>query len=287
VIADASRKQFTLGYPHFLSDGRRFLLMIEGGPGVGGAYVDALDSNPALRKRLLPDYTNAAYAPPGYLLFLRNGTLMAQVFDSNRTEISGEPLPVVEGLAGGITYFDIGDFSASGNGVLAYRRNQVFPVTQLVWFDRVGKRLGVVGPPGRYRGPWLAPDDKKVAVERVDQTGDIWVVDLGRAAWSRLTFDPDWDFMPVWSPDGSRIVFSAYRLNEGVGYTLHQKAATGTGAEETLFKSPGFRAVTDWSRDGRFILYDGEEDKTKVDVWILPLGGDRKPIPFLQVSRSR
>jgi len=170
------------------------------------------------------------YAPPGYLLFLREGTLMAQPFDARKAETIGDPVPIAEQLdivSGGVTAQ--GQFSSSQNGVLAYSSGGAGINLQLTWFDRSGKELGTVGPPGVLRWPAISPDGTTVAVDRRDPQTlfyDIWLHDLARGTASRFTFNSYNNQYPVWSPDGSHIAFSSSR-DGGGGLSLYQKATSG------------------------------------------------------------
>jgi Tol biopolymer transport system component len=149
--------------------------------------------------------------------------------------------------------------------------------------DRTGKELESLDLPGGYLNFRLSPDERKVAIDRrVESNTDIWVVDLVRHPTSRLTSDPATDNLPIWSPDGSRVLFPS---NRDSGFDLYVKAATGAGHEELLIKlgtPTGF--ATDWSRDGRFILYQIPGTNTGQDLWVSPQFGDRKPYPYLQTQ---
>jgi len=216
------------------------------------------------------------YAPPGYLLFVREGTLLAQRFDADRLETSGEAVPLAEQI-GQSSPTSLKLFSVSANGVLAYRSGGAL-VTQLTWFDRAGKPLGPVGSPGPYGTPRLSPDQNRLVVELMDPqtlSPDLWLFDLVRGSSSRFTFDPANDAFPVWSPDGTRIAFGSVR--DGI-MNLYQKLSSGAGEEDPLLQSGEAKYPTDWSPDGRFLLYT----TTGGDVWLLPLSGDRKPVPFLR-----
>jgi Tol biopolymer transport system component len=278
---DQTRSETGHGWPHFLPDGRHFLYLAASSKSeMDSIYVGSLDSEP--RKLLLSSHWMAAYAPgpQGHLLFLREGTLMAQRFDASSLQLSGEGVPIAEKVTDpdpGSTAF----FSVSGNGVLAYwtRSN---PDRQMVWFDRGGKQLGTIGTPGIPADFGLAPDGKRVAIQRgVRPNTDIWLLDLVRSASSRFTFDPATDVAPIWSPDGRRIAFSSNR--DGTG-NLYVKLSTGVGDEELLLKSSEYKFPSDWSRDGRFITYCSAGERTQWDIWILPLEGDRKPFLFLQTG---
>ncbi|PYT06299.1 MAG: hypothetical protein DMF60_09660, partial [Acidobacteria bacterium] len=159
-------------------------------------------------------------------------------------------------------------------------------IKRLVWVDRGGKPIGALGLPGAYTRPWLSPDEQRVAVDQRDnQTGtlDIWLLNAAGGAASRFTFDPGNDLYPLWSPDGSRIVWTSNRAG---GFDLYQRASSGAGQDELLLKA-GHRIIpTDWSPDGRFIVYYEVDPKTRRDVWVLPLAGDRRPIPFLQTEAN-
>jgi Tol biopolymer transport system component len=226
--------------------------------------------------------TSAAYAPPGYLLFLRDRTLMAQSFDADRLELTGEPFPVaeqVDRLGQGERY---ALFSVSETGVLVYRSGSSANV-QLIWFDRAGKQLGAVAPTGNYATPWLSPDEKRVAFGHVEPNGgnsDIWLMELARGTPTRFTFGQRDSITPIWSPDGSRVVFSSDR--DGL-MNLYQRAASGTGNDEALLKSDNHKLCNDWSLDGKLILYSAYP-KSNGDLWVLPLSGEQKPFPFLQTE---
>ena len=128
----------------------------------------------------------------------------------------------------------------------------------MVWYDRAGKRLGTVGEPGGYGRPRLSPDQKQLAVDRAGsdiQNSAVWLFDLTRNTASRFTFHPGFNGLPIWSPDGSRIVFTS---NWEGAFNLYQKAASGAGSEELILKASSNACASDWSRDGHFIVYEGE-----------------------------
>jgi Tol biopolymer transport system component len=149
----------------------------------------------------------------------------------------------------------------------------------LFWLDRTGKSAGTVGSPAMYENPRLSPDGKRLAVFKGDGAFDIWITDLERGNSTRFTFDPAVDNDPVWSPDGTRIAFVSNR--DGGVFNIYQKGAGGTGDDELLLKTSNNKLIDDWSADGRYILYEEDDPKTKRDLWLLPMFGDRKPIPYL------
>jgi serine/threonine protein kinase/Tol biopolymer transport system component len=272
---------FSHRHPSFLPDGRHFLYFQAGRTAESsGVFVAALDSDES--KRLLGADTNALYSASGDLLFIRQGTLLRQSFDLKRLELSGDPTPVAEQVATSTN--SVGAFSVSENGVLAYRNGlgATGGTVQLAWFDRAGKSVETIGEPGAYRGVNVSPDGKRIAVHRHDSNGgDIWIFDSARRElMSRFTFDASQDnSMPIWSSDGSRIAFGSLRNGK---WGIYQKPANATGREELLVESDFPNMPMSWSPDGKFIAYWVSDPKTGSDVWVLPLAGDRKAIPFLQ-----
>ena len=281
---DGSRQESSHQWPLFLPDGRRFLYLVWSElPESRGVYVGALDSNEKLRV-LEADWL-VAFAPvsgqSGNLVFLRGRTLMAQAFDAKSLRTTGEPVSIDDNVWYDGTTPGLAAISASENGVLAYRSGGA-RTTQLVWVDRAGRPLGIAAPPGAYGDPWLSPDERLIAVTRMDpQTGtrDLWRLEPARSVSSRLTFHPSDDNFPVWSPDGTHIVFASQR--EGTP-DLYRKSASGAGADELLLHSGASKYPTDWSDDGRFIVFASWDPKTQWDLWILPMFGDRKPLRYLQ-----
>ena len=272
---DNARGELLYEFPCFLPDGRHFLYTVTstaGQPDVGGIYAGSLDSKES--KRILGVVSQTTYIPPGYLLYVRDGTLMAHSFDGKRLELSGDPFPIAEQVS-----FNPGAgyaaFSASENGVLAYRPGSSTAISQLTWFDRSGRQLGTVGPPGVYLNPNLSPDGKRVAVEQfASGSRDIWIVDVERGSASRFTFNSAPESDPLWSPNGESIV---YALNNNI----YQKPSSGAGSEEVLLKNAVGTSIWDWSSDGRYIAYRPLE---ATDIWFLPLFGDRKPFGLMQTE---
>lgn len=281
TVIKSSDQELGHRFPQFLPDGRRFIYLSHYlRPEKRKIVVASLDGKE--EKILLNNPSQAMYAQPGYMLFLRQGILVAQRFDPDRLEIAGEPVSLAEKV-GGSPGFGNSNFYVSENGVLVYGTN-VDTLSELVWLDRTGKRLGSVAPPHSYWRPQLSPDEKQVAVERPDpQTGynDLWVFDLRRGINSRFTFDPSPDYLPIWSPDGNRIVFGSAR---GDKLGLLQKASSGAGNEEMILTGDNWTYPTDWSQDGQLIVYSQASRQTGWDLWLLPAAGERKPTVFLQTE---
>ena len=291
TIIDESAQETTHRLPHFLPDGRHFLY-VGGATGVARqVYIGSLDpdaggSESKTKIPLLRDDTRVRYAPPstdrpnGYILFARENSLMAQEFDASRLEPAGPPFPIAEGISAG-TGLTGNDFSVSQTGVLAYRTGLGSELTQLVWFGRDGKQLSSVGESGEHAAISLSPDNTKAAISRFDSSRDIWIYDLTRNVPSRFTFDPAADMTHTWSPDGRRLVFSSTR--DGA-YNLYLKPTSGAGEAELLLRTNNTKGPRDWSRDGRLILFMVQSPETGRDLWVLPLEGERKPVPYLQTE---
>jgi hypothetical protein len=271
-----------------LPDGRRFVyIRASTDEGKSAIYLGSVDAKPELQslKPLVTSNSQPVYAPSadpstGYLLFVRDGTLMAQPFDNRRLELKGQAAPLAEHVSDFSGRASYVGFSASANDVLAFPR-RALSARRLTWFDREGKILGTVGEPGEYQIPALSPDGTRLAVMKVTgaDAANIWLLDFSRSgASTRFTFDAAMDTSPVWSPDGSRVIFSS---NRDGSYNLYQKPVNGVKDEEVLLKSSEDKVATSWSRDGRFLLYTAVHAKTKSDIWVLPLEGSRKPVPFL------
>ena len=279
IKLDESRKELSQAWPSFLPDGRHFLYQSWNGRSEDSAiFVSAIDGSD--RKLLLKADSSPLYAPPGYLLFARGTTLMAQSFDAGKLQLSGEPFPIAEQVTynGSNSYSSV---SVSENGVMVFLSGGLSN-RQLAWFDRTGKQLGPVGPPGAYNDIVLSPDGKRLATQRlVEGNSDIWLMDLERGVPSRFTFDSTTaEDNPVWSPDANLIVFSG---GEGL-LNLYRKVSSGAGNQEALLKSDVSKEATDWSSDGRFIIFTAYGQKTGGDLWILPVSGDAKPYPILETE---
>jgi Tol biopolymer transport system component len=270
--------------PQFLPDGRHFLYSVAGSPEVRGVYVGQLDGPSTAR--VLDTDPGALYAAGSrHLLFVRQGTLLAQRFDPVRLALSGSPFPVGEHMAAAPI---CAAFSVSLAGPIVYRTELVREQRQFVWLDRSGKELARVGDPDNAlaSNPSLSPDGRRVALNRaslfnVSNTG-VWLLDVTRGVLTRFTADAGLDFFPLWSPDGTSVVFMSSNAN-GAG-DLYRKSLTGTGDPELLLATPESKLPSDWSPDGQFVLYRslGLGVGTSHDLWALPMTGDRKPFPVVQ-----
>jgi Tol biopolymer transport system component len=273
--------------PQFLPDGRRFLFLARAEPAHNsGIYVGSLDSKEV--KRVADLEVPAYYARPGYLLFIRENVLMAQPFDVKALRTNGEPVPVGRDVQYVATWGSAA-FSASDTGVLAYQGASP-AARQLVWFDRSGRRVGTLGPDAEYGDdPRISPDGLRVATKRIDpatRSADLWIYDVSRGIGSRFTFDAAREALPVWSADGKRLFFSSNKA--GIG-DIYEKAASGAGPETLLLKSDLWKEPMDVTSDGRWLAFSVADPKTRADIWLLSLSGDRKSssliaTPFLEAE---
>jgi len=241
--------------------------------------VRSLDSDETVR--LLPDHSSVAYAPPGYLLFVRAGSLMAQPFDAAQLRLTGQPQAIAANIAD--RDFARFVFSVSDNGVLAYR--SVDRNSRLTWVDRMGRVLQKVGEPADYVHVDLSPDETRAAVERIDpQSGDhdVWIVDLVHGTQSRLMFDSDYVMCPIWSPDGTRVAFA---VGKGGRIAVMAKPVSGVGKTDTLVAfDPSGKWPTCWTSRGD-LVFEGSQPDRLPDIWVQKLDGSSSAMPYERTPR--
>ena len=264
--------------PEFLPDGKHFLYVVtEGDEAKSGLYVSSLD-NPAGR-RVLADQSSAIFARSttgkkyGYLLFLRDSVLVAQPFDAQTLQIAGDVFPVAAEASFSLTLKQVAA-SVSSEGLLVYESNFLRQY-QLIWLDRSGKEIGKVGDLQDQRHVALSPDGKTVATVRRYQ--GLWLYDVLRGGETRFTAPPLVGTAPVWSPDGNVVAFSS-------GNGLYMKDASGGVKEELLLRDENVKTPSDWSRDGRYLVYTEIDPKGNGDIWFLPdplqKSSGRRPVKF-------
>jgi Tol biopolymer transport system component len=279
---DRRRGETLNAWPCFLPDGRHFLFVASTAAVPNLIKVGTLGSWETVE--LGPCDGRVEYAPPGYLVFSREGTPLAQPFDARALKTRGDPVPIGESVAVGSV---AGNFSVSSEGTLAYRPERAEATSELTWVDRSGRSLGAAGPPAQYRDLTLSLDGTRVAVCIVDTRSnheDIWVRQFARGVTSRLTFEKNDEVWPVWSPDGSRVAYAATPATEFRTFT---KPASGVGGEDSLgHVLGGPEGPTDWSRDGRWIVTARRAGPTLWDIWVHATGGGSKPEPLIQTPFS-
>jgi Tol biopolymer transport system component len=274
--------------PFFLPDGQHFLYQVSASDvnvDVAGIYVASLDSQEPPR-RLVRVNSNALYSQ-GHLLFSQERTLMAQPFDADRAAVTGSAVPLAENVgSSGMTV--AAAFSVSETGALVYRTGSAAIQTQLTWFDRSGVRRGTVGEATDQMAVELSREGGRLGVSVLDtarDTRDIWTYDLARGGLrTRFTFDAADDIHTVWSADGRQVVFNSRRSGR---LALFLKPASGASTETVLLESDRDNLYpVSLSRDGQFLSYftGSAASPTGNDISVLPLSGDRKPIPFMQTE---
>ena len=277
---DPARKEANHRFPCFLPDGKHFLYNIRGTQAeYRGIYVGSLDGT--VKKFLVGGPSNAQYVAPGYLLFMDGDTLRSQAFDADRLELKGQPFTVALGV--GVSGTNAGAFSASDPNLLAYA-GPMSSLGRLTWLDRSGNASGAAGQESAYTDFRLSPDETRVAASVTDlrtSLQEIWMIDLVRGSTSRFTNGPLISANAVWSPDGGRIAFRDTRT--GVASML-EKSAGGGGTEDHLFMPAAGDSMktstltpTAWCTAGRYLLFSAGSSAF-VDLWVLPLAGDRKPV---------
>jgi serine/threonine protein kinase/Tol biopolymer transport system component len=273
-------------WPQFLPDGRRFLFFhVTNTSETTGVYVGSLDGSEP--RRVLSAQTMAVYAPPGMLLQVRQETLMALPFDTVRSEVTGDPVPIAQGFGqrGFPPFRSL--VAPSATGVLAYRGAGGERQRQLTWVDRGGVAQGTIGPPipGWFISAELSPDGRWAAVDWIapGPFRHVWLFDVRTGVPVRFTFDAKSDdSAAVWSPDGRRVIFTSNR--NGVD-DLFEKQVGGTTVEQPLLVTSDQKESTAVSNDGRFLLYVvRHSERLDADLWALPLTGDPKPFPVAQTS---
>ena len=255
-------------WPHFLPDGQRFLYCVSGGVPRPTTEVHVGSLQRSETRLLLANASNAAYAVPGRLLFVRDGALMAMPLDLSSLEVSGEPIPVADSVHRH-RHRRYATFTAS-NLVLAYQPAAMPATSRLAWSDRAGQVLGSPGGLGDFGGIRLSPDGQRCAMEVRDvRTGtiDIWILDLTRGIASRLTSGGEINDSPTWAPDGGSVLYTSNRKGH---WDLYRRALA-SGVEEPVWESAEDKIPTDWSADDRIILFNQgtSQSRNGFDIWFL------------------
>ena len=263
-------------WPFFLPDGKHFLyLAMHHDPSKSSndaIYYASLDGRE--NRMLIPAQTNGIYAA-GFLLFGRADQLMAQPFDPDKGVLSGRAQSVASGVLNDVTTWHM-DATATDSGVLVFA-NGTSGKVQLVWMNRTGKQVAVAAENlQNLQDARLSPQGDRVALQLDSGINDIWTLDLGRGVRTRLTFGPVTNNFPIWSPDGKWIAYASPRAGSNA---IYRKPADGSGAEEILMSDPDgvWLVPTDWSRDGKTLIYSSGLRNGDQITWALSLDGERKP----------
>jgi Tol biopolymer transport system component len=273
ATSDENRSVNSHRWPVFLPDGKHFLYLaatISGQTDSDAIFAGSLDSKE--NKFITRATGNPAYAAPGYLLFCRDKTLYAQRFDANKLAVSGEPVSLLKNVSY-LPRLLHNDYAVANGEVLVAQLGNDVSLSRLVWRDRSGNEVGVVGMPDVYANVMLSPDGKAVAFDKTDpenQNTDVWTYDFARGNLQRFTFDPAIEAAPVWSPDGKQIIFSSSR---GGLFRLFVKKADGSEEEKLLPLDSSDRAdqyPTSWSPDGRGLIYERDAEATRLWAGQMP-----------------
>ncbi|MCH7805236.1 MAG: serine/threonine-protein kinase [Acidobacteria bacterium] len=266
-------------FPHILPGGKAVLFLVwDGGEGHQIAVV-LLETGE--KKILIEGGSQPYYASTGHLVYYRpfTGTLMAVRFEREGLEVIGEAIPVQEGIRTNTTGW--ADWAFSSNGTLVYVPGASDPECTLVWVDRKGQEEPLAAKLPLPTGPQLSPDGARLAITVTDSGNrDVWIYDLRRNTPTRLTFEPAFDFTPVWTPDGQRVVFRSSR--EGGQNNLFWKAADGTGQVERLTRSPNGQQPSSFSPDGKRLVFVEQSPETGFDLHVLSMEGEPTSQPLLQ-----
>lgn len=224
------------------------------------------------RKVLWKGGYHARYLPSGHLVYIHEGTLFAAPFDSEMLEMTGEPIPVLEGVVSDASRA-LAQFAFSGQGTLVYvPGTSIVEGDQLEWLDREGKREALPLVPGEYQDFRFSPTGRLLALEVSEgQQSDIWLYDIERDTLTRLTFDPADDEAPVWSPSGKSLIFSSERNGED---NLYWKRADGSGQAQRLTESQSRQTPVSWHPGGQYLVFGEFNQENSWDIHILALEGD-------------
>jgi len=266
-------------WPHVLPNGRAVLFTVSGLSG-GSQYsaIAALSLKTGKIHTLLEGGSSPRYLASGHIVYGRAGTLYAVSFDVERLELTGTPVPVEEDVRMDVTT-GAGYYDTSREGTLVYLSGSApVDLNELVWVDRKGTEKTIPAQPRAYSNVRVSPDGNRVVARVADSNVDIWVYEVRRGALSRLTFQPEEDESPVWTPDGKRIAFSSSIAAKG--RSIVWKNADGSGVEEVLWEGGTHTHVNSISPDQRWLAFTDYDAGTHGDLWVLPLQGERKPQPF-------
>jgi serine/threonine protein kinase/Tol biopolymer transport system component len=260
-------------WPEFLPSGEAVLFAaFHGGGNWNNAQISVQSVGSGERRDLVQGGTHPRYAPSGHLVYAQGGTLMAAPFDAQSLMVTGAPVPVQEGVLQS-TFSGAAQYSFSSTGSLVYVPASVQATQRrLVWVSRSGAEQPLAAPARAYRGPRLSPDGRDVAVAVEGQETEVWLYNLSRDTFTRLTFQGSTNYNPIWTRDGKRLVFTS------LGHGLTWQAADGSGGPEVLSGPGGY--PSSWSPDGKVLAVDNNTPSTGRDILMLRLG-DRKEDLFL------
>ncbi len=263
--------------PHFLPDSKR-ILYFSGGVEGDTNSVYCLDLASKRKAKVLDVASEARYMDPGYLVFVRDGDLLAQAFDAGSLQLAGEPALLAENVHFN-EYRFTGNYSLSASGRFVYLTGATVGPGQLTWFDLDGRELEKVGQPAPMAQFDISPDGRRVASTVRTDRFDVHVLEIASGMDARLTFESEPAAYPIWSPDGSTLAYA-----DGYG-TIRLRPADGTAAGRVLYhRDQTSLFAADWSPDGSTILLWIQQPQTGMDIWSLPLRGPPNVQPLLETK---
>jgi serine/threonine-protein kinase len=273
---DRNAGEVVFNFPQVLPGGRGVLFALayalaDGSP----THLGVLDLRTHERRILVRQAGSPHYVAPGYLTYTHNGSLFAVRFDLTRLQVVGAPVALVEGFLGGSAGAQV---SVAANGTLAYLPEAAF-ARELVWVDRQGRKETLGAPSRLYEGVRLSPDGTTVAVFANDQHFDLWLFDLARRNFTRMTTHGALDLCPVWAPDGKRLFWMSGRSSVG-GLDIFAQAADGTGTADLLTQNAKAKAPTGITPSGSHLLFH-ERAGAQMDLMLLALDGARSVTPLV------
>jgi Tol biopolymer transport system component len=280
VVREAGEDESGLMFPSFFPDGRHYLYVSLRAGGPMRVYAASLDGSgaPTLVRE---GHSRAILTSTGHLLFVQDGVLFAQRFDSKALKTVGEPRPIATRVANnpgtGHASFTVGE-----RGALFY--TEVGQIrTELTERDRDGHLVRRLADVGRYIGPAVAPVGGQIAAEIEDADNGqhtIWLFDAARSGRSRLTRPPHDSHHPIWSPDGKQIAFSSTRSGR---WLVYRQRTDGVGNDELVADRPEWRnlAPRAWTRDGQGIVAAARETGGRRRLWLIPVSGGGEPRPLV------
>ena len=281
VVPDEKRNELTVGFPFFMSDGKRFLTRVSYSDDHGSIELATLGSPD--RRVIISDSRSApiiARTPGGksYLLYMRESDLLAQEFDETSGTVLGHGIVVVNNIGRVANPDDLPTVGASSTGILAYQVD-TGATGELVWFDRSGHRARELPTVAVGESPALSPHGQFAAVQkRTARASDIWLTDLVRGSGTRLTFSDGFASAPVWSPDGERIAYHVRSSHPGI----YEIPVNGNGQERLMTSGDAY--PLSWSRDGKYLLYRMISGQGGPRLFLLSLTGDKQSIPVTSAN---
>ena len=222
------------------------------------------------------------YVPTGHLVFGHGGSLLAAPFEMQARKLSAPAVPVVEGVLMDYTT-GAAQFTFSDSGALAYIPGGMVKANDsLVLVNRVGAAEPLGGPHAYFfEDPSVSPDGQRIALRVAKANDDIHVYDVQRGTLARLTFESGNEWRPVWTPDGTRLAYSAA---SGAALNIFWKAADGSGPPERIVRGDRLRYPSSFSPDGKILAFVDIDPVTGPDIWTVPLEGNREAQPFLRTA---